>query len=93
MGAVHLLDLQRRHLLAAGLDDVDRRPSEHPVAVELADGDVTGMEPSVGERFGGCVWSAPVLAEHVGAAHEKLARCAVGHVGAGIVHEAHFDAR
>ena len=47
MGAQDLLDLQRRHLLAAGLDDVDRRPAEQAVAVGLAHGDVAGAEPAV----------------------------------------------
>ncbi len=81
MGAVHLLDLERRHLLPAGLDDVDRRAAEQAVALRLADRHVAGAEPAVGERVGRRLGPLPVPGEHLRPAHEQLAGLAVGHVG------------
>ena len=82
-----------RHLLAAGLDDVDRRPPEQPVAACLVDADVAGAEPAVDERLRRAVGPLPVSGEHLGSADEQLAGLTVGDVGPGLVDDAHVDVR
>ena len=50
MQAKHFFDLERRHLEAASLDDVDRSASEQTIAAILPDSRVTRPEPAVPER-------------------------------------------
>src|SRR5256714_10830347 len=55
----HLLHLERRHLVTAGLDDVYARAAEHPVCALFRDGDVAGAEPAVPERCSSRVGPPP----------------------------------
>ena len=70
MPAQHVLDLERRYLLAPGLDDVDALASEDAVAVApVPDGAVAGVEPAVAEGGGGLLGAAPVFAEQARSPH------------------------
>src|SRR5947199_9502613 len=75
----HLLHLERRHLVTAGLDDVYARAAEHPVCAVFRDGDVAGADPAVPERCSSRVGPPPILEEHRLPTHFDLARRARRH--------------
>src|SRR5262249_25316998 len=58
-------DLQRRHLEAAGLDDVGARPSQESIRSVFDDGDIARPKPPVAERSTRLVGTPPVLEKHV----------------------------
>src|SRR5262245_6656720 len=69
-----VLDLRRRHVLAAGGDDDVLHPvrdAHEPVGVHHAD--VAGVEPPVHDRLGGLGRVVVVAHEHVGALQQDLA--------------------
>ena len=93
MRAQHFLDLERRDLVAASLDDIDAAAAEDAVAPVLEDGDIAGAEPSVAERFCGRFGPSPVFVEYRRAADFDLARDVIRHCLASLVHAPHFDTR
>ena len=74
MEAQGVLDLERRELVAARLEDVGRGAAEDPEDAALADGHVAGEEPAVGEGPRGLLRPAVVLAKERRAPHAQLAR-------------------
>ena len=91
--SVHILHLQRRHLVPARLDDVDAAASQNPVVAALGDAClVTGAEPSVPEGGRGVVRAPPVFAEYLRTPHLDLALAAPGDRDAIVVDDAQIDA-
>src|SRR2546426_779429 len=92
MGAQHLLDLERRDLVAPRLDDVHAAAPEHAVGAVLDHGDVPGAEPAVVERRGRRVGLSPVFEEDPGSPDLDLAGRARGSESTGVVHQPHLHA-
>jgi hypothetical protein len=73
VGRDGLLDLDAGDVLPAGDDDVLVAVAQLDVAVGMPYGQIPGMKPAVGERFGGGGLVGEVAAHDVVAAHHDLA--------------------
>jgi hypothetical protein len=93
MRAVDLFDLNRRDLLAAGLDDVHRHTAEEPVAVGFVHRDVARAEPAVHKRRGGFLRASPVFDKDLRSPHQQLAGVAIGHVASVVINDTDLDVR
>ena len=74
-GMVHqrLVDLARRNLFAAAIDDLLEAAGEPEIAVLVEDALVAGAEPAVAESFGVGLGVVLVASRDVGAADDDLA--------------------
>ena len=89
-----IFDLEGRHLLPAGLEDVDRGSAQDPVATLLDDRGVAGAEPSIGgEGRIGVLGSVPVFEKDGGSLHLDLAGLIAGDSRPVLAHEANLDTR
>lgn len=61
LGAIDILAAAQHHVFLA-VDDVDE-------TVFVDAGDVAGVQPSVGDRFGGGIGAVDIALDHRGAAH------------------------
>src|SRR6185369_9563250 len=92
MRAQDLLNLERRHLEAAGLDDVYVRAAEQPKRTALPDRNVAGPEPAVSKRVARLVGPLPVLETHRRTAHLQLARHALSHIASVFINQSNINA-
>src|SRR5262245_9377151 len=65
MCAQRFFDLQCRNLVAAGLDDVDTRPSKDAVRAVFYDSGIARAEPAVAKCPTCFLRTSPVLQKHV----------------------------
>src|ERR1039457_4739697 len=74
MFAQRLLNLQRRHLVPARLEDVNVRPAEDAINTVLDDRSIASAKPAIAEGIAHRVGLAPVFREHAWSTNFDLAR-------------------
>src|SRR5258706_13419 len=89
----NLFDLDGRHLVATGLDDVHAVPAEYAMGSILEDRHIAGAKPAVAERRSRGFRLAPVLLEDRGPSRLDLAGVARCHGLPRFVNQPHDDSR
>ena len=69
-----VFDFQRRDLVAAGFDDIDRRAAKDAVVAVFDDGDIAGAKPAIDEAVPGGPLVIPIALKDGLAPHPNLSR-------------------